>query len=72
MNVFDMRENLKLRQAIWDLYCAIEFFVDQTDTSKFYENAFGVSWRRRFQVVSLQVPIPSVPPPKQRPGGGKR
>lgn len=78
LNVFDMRENAKLRQAIWELYCAVEFFVDQSDTVKFYENAFGVSWRRRFQAVTVQIPVPVMPgpppapPPKQRPGGGKR
>lgn len=78
LNVLDMRENPKLRQAIWELYCAVEFFVDNSDTIKFYENAFGVSWRRRFQVATIQIPVPGMPgppqapPPKQRPGGGKR
>lgn len=78
LSVLDMRENPKLRQAIWELYCAVEFFVDQSDTAKFYENAFGVSWRRRFQAVTVQIPVPvmpgppQAPPTKQRPGGGKR
>ena len=78
LKVLDLRQNPKLRHAIWDLYCAVEFFVDQSgDTSKFYENAFGVSWRRRFQVLQAQLqlaPMPPQPPPQQkpRPGGGKR
>ena len=80
LNVFDMRREPKLRNAIWQLYCAVEFFIDQAaDTSKFYENAFGVSWRRRFQVLQAQLqfgPAPAPPPgrpqPRPRPGGGKK
>ncbi len=65
-----------MRQAIWELYCAVEFFVDQSgDTAKFYENAFGVSWRRRFQVLQAQLALAPSPPEQQqrrRPGGGKK
>lgn len=75
LKVLDMRKAPDLRKVMWELYCAVEFFVDQAaDTSKFYENAFGVSWRRRFQSVTLQLPIPGPIPEqhKPRPGGGKR
>lgn len=81
LKIFDMRSAPKLRQAIWQLYCQVEFFIDlSTDTSKFYENAYGVSWRRRFQVLQAQfqlAPVPGSPPPgapqpRPRPGGGKR
>lgn len=79
LKILDMRTQPKLQQAIWELFCAVEFFVDQAaDTSKFYENAFGVSWRRRFQLLQAQlqlVPGPQPPapqPPQPRPGGGKR
>lgn len=74
LDVFDMRQNPKLRQVIWEPYCAVEFFIDQTDTAKFYENAYGVSWRRRYQTFQMQipVPIPGMPPapqPQKQPGG---
>lgn len=78
LTVVDMRKHGELRKKVWELYCAVEFFVDQSgDTAKFYENAFGVSWRRRFQVLSAQLqfaPVPpgAPPPQKPRPGGGKR
>jgi len=65
LNVFDMRQDSKLQDLIWELYCAVEFFIDQTDTAKFYENAYGVSWRRRFAVsqqLAIQLPVP--PPPQ--------
>jgi Serine dehydrogenase proteinase len=67
LNVFDMRQDPKLRDLIWELYCALEFFIDNTDTAKLYENACGVSWRRRFAVSQqLAIPIP-VPPSPQPP-----
>src|SRR5437667_1300524 len=80
LKILDMRSVPKLRQAIWQLYCQVEFFVDMSaDTSKFYENAYGVSWRRRFQLLQAQLqfgptpaPPPGAPEPKRRPGGGKR
>lgn len=76
LKIRDLRKEPKLRQAVWELHCQVEFFVDASDTAKFFENAFGVSWRRRFQSVALQIPIPvpaPPPPPKPpRPGGGKR
>jgi len=68
LNVFDTRQDPKLRDLIWELYCAVEFFIDQTDTAKLYENAYGVSWRRRFAVSQqLSIPIP-IPPFPQPPG----
>lgn len=67
LNVFDMRQDSKLRDLIWELYCAVEFFIDQTDTAKFYENGYGASWRRRYAVsqqLAIQLPVP---PPTQPP-----
>jgi len=81
LNVLDMRNDsndLKLRDLIWDLYCAVEFFIDRTDTAKFYENGYSVSWRQRFAVsqqLAIPIPIPQFPqspPSPQEPdqGGG--
>jgi len=76
LKILDMREHQNLRQAVWELYAAVECFIDQSgDTAKFYENAFGVSWRRRYQVVQAQIalaPVQQPRGPKNRPGGGKR
>ena len=79
LNVFDMRQDPKLRDLIWELYCAVEFFVDNTDTAKLYENDYGVSWRRRFAVsqqLAIPIPMPQFPqpsPPPQEPEpGGQR
>jgi len=77
LNIFDMRQDAKLRDLIWELYCAVEFFIDASDTAKFYENAYGVSWRRRFTVsqqLAIQLPMPQPPqpplPPEEPKQGG--
>lgn len=66
LNVLDMRQDPKLRDLIWELYCAVEFFIDNTDTAKLYENDYGASWRRRFAVsqqLAIQLPVPPSPQP---------
>jgi ClpP class serine protease len=77
LKVVDTRATPKVRAAIWELFCAVEFFTDMSgDTAKFYENAFGVSWRRRFQIIQAQLALgqpgqqPQIPGPG--PGGGKK
>ena len=76
LNVFDTRKDLKLRDLIWELYCAVEFFIDRTDTAKFYENGYGVSWRQRFAVsqqLAIPIPVPQFPqspPSPQEPEPG--
>lgn len=65
LKVVDMRSEPELRKRIWELYCDVEFFVDHTNTAKFYENAYGVSWRRQFQVQQLEIQIPVQPVPPQ-------
>lgn len=72
LNVLDLREHSELRDLFGELWAEIEWFIDSTDTAKFFENAYGVAFRRRFQIqqqISLQLPIvpapqlPESPPP---------
>ena len=60
VQVVDLREDSTLRSLLSELWSEVEFFVDSTDTAKFFENAYGVGFRRRFQVqqqISLQLPV---------------
>jgi len=67
VKVFDLREVPSLRELYTELWAEVEWFVENTDTAKFFENAYGVGFRRRFQVqqqVNLQLPIVAPPPPQ--------
>jgi len=68
LSVVDLRDHARLRDLYQELWAEVEWFVDSTDTIKFFENAYGVGFRRRFQQqqVSFQLPIP-IPLP-QPPG----
>ena len=72
--VLDLRDHPALRDLFTELWEEVEWFVENSDTAKFFENAHGVSFRRRFQTqqqISLQIPqvIPIQPPqqPSQQP-----
>lgn len=61
LKVVDLRGDVELRQLYNELWTEVEWFVDSTDTYKFFENAYGVGFRRRFQVqqqLMFQLPIP--------------
>lgn len=72
-HVVDLRDDKTLRDLIGELWAEIEWFVESTGTSKFFENAYGVGFRRSFQVqqvASFQFPFPlpqpgPQPPPQQ-------
>jgi len=71
-HVLDLRDDQKLRDLIGELWAEIEWFVESTGTSKFFENAYGVGFRRAFQVQQVATfpfpfPIPQQPqqPPQQ-------
>lgn len=67
LRVVDLREDDRLQALYGELWAEVEWFVDNTDTAKFFENAHGVAFRRRFQIqqqVSLQLPVIPVPQPQ--------
>ncbi len=58
-----------LRDLIGELWAEVEWFVENSGTSKFFENAYGVGFRRMFQQiqqVGFQFPFP-IPQPPQAP-----
>lgn len=63
--VLDLRTNPVLRDLIGELWAEIEWFVDNTGTAKFFENAYGVAFRRTFQVQQqvgfFPFPVPQPP-----------
>lgn len=67
-NILDLREDTEFRELVSELWAEVEWFVETTGTSKFFENAYGVGFRRAFQ-QTLQVgpfpfPIPQPPAPQ--------
>ena len=67
--VLDLKDNPDLRSLIGELWAEIEWFIENSNTAKFFENAYGVAFRRAFQVqqVSFQIPFVPVPPPTPAP-----
>jgi hypothetical protein len=63
-NIVDMRSDPDLRVLVTELWTEIEYFVEATGTSKFFENAYGVGIRRVFQQVQQ---IQLIPSPQQEP-----
>ena len=65
----------ELRDLIGELWAEVEWFIETSGTSKFFENAYGVGFRRMFQQmqqVGFQFPFPppqppQVPPPQPTP-----
>jgi hypothetical protein len=71
-----LREHADLRELISELWAEIEFFVDNSNTAKFFENAYGVAFRRQFQAqqqIRFQIPFIRMPQlhPLQPPGPPK-
>ena len=69
-NIFDLREHPELRELISELWAEIEWFVDSTNTVKFFENAYGVAFRRQFQIqqqIGFQIPFIPMPQPQPQP-----
>jgi len=64
--VVDLKDHPELRELITELWAEIEWFVESTGTSKFFENAYGVGFRRAFQVqqqiAAIPFPFPMPPP----------
>jgi hypothetical protein len=68
-HIVDLRDDPDLREMIGELWAEIEWFVESTGTSKFFENAYGVGFRRTFQQIQqigLQLPFP-IPQPAPQP-----
>ncbi len=56
--ILDLKDDPELRGFIGELWGEIEWFVDQTNTAKFFENAYGVGFRRGVQIQIQQQVIP--------------
>lgn len=67
VKVLDMRQDARLRELVWRLYCAIDLYFDRTPAVKLFENAHGVSWARNVieQVTIIPTPPATLPPQQQ-------
>lgn len=83
-HVIDLKDDPDLRVLVSELWAEVEYFVENTGTAKFFENAYGVNFRRAFQVIQqpmfFQMPMqppqpqpapapPPAQPPATQPGG---
>ncbi len=67
-HVVDMRDDPELRDLVRELWAEVEWFVEVSGTSKFFENAYGVAFRRTFQVqqvAAFPFPFPFPQPAPQ-------
>lgn len=71
LNIFDMRQDQRLRDLVWQLYCCVELYFDRGPSYKLFENAYGVSWARNIREIPIQIPLAGIPtqpqPPPQQP-----
>ncbi|HTQ59584.1 MAG TPA: hypothetical protein VMI32_05145 [Candidatus Solibacter sp.] len=71
--VFDLRSDQVLRDLVSELWAEIEWFIEMSGTAKFFENAYGVAFRRAFQVqqqfgvMPFPFPLPQPPPAQPAP-----
>lgn len=63
LSIFDMRQDPRLRDLLWQLYCCVELYFDRTASYKLFENAYGVSWARNIREIAVQIPLPGIPAP---------
>lgn len=70
-HIVDLKDLPDLRNLIGELWAEVEWFVESTGTSKFFENAYGVGFRRAFQqtlqVGAFPFPFPVPQPPQPAP-----
>jgi Serine dehydrogenase proteinase len=68
--VVDLKDDAELRDIVGELWAEVEWFVEATGTAKFFENAYGVGFRRTFQILqqapAFPIPIP-LPQPAPQP-----
>lgn len=57
-HIMDLKNDSALRDLIGELWAEVEWFIESTGTSKFFENAYGVGFRRAFQIQQQIAPIP--------------
>lgn len=74
LNVTDMDTVPRLRDLVWQLYCAIEFHFDKSTAVKLFENSRGVSYQRNVTLAEINIPLglplpiqPNPPPVLQNP-----
>jgi hypothetical protein len=69
-HVIDLKDDTELRDLVGELWAEIEWYVEISGTSKFFENAYGVAFRRAFQtqqVAAFPFPFPIPQPPHPAP-----
>jgi hypothetical protein len=59
IKVDDLRDDLKLRDKIWELYCVLEILLDRSPIIKLYENSNGVFLAKN--IPFQPVVIPNIP-----------
>lgn len=59
--ISDLRNDTRLRDLIWQLWCAVYHLFRNSPKTKIFENAYGVNWGR--DVIVQPVPAPSPAPP---------
>ncbi|MFA5020528.1 MAG: hypothetical protein WC517_00470 [Patescibacteria group bacterium] len=59
IRISDLRDNLPLREKIWELYCILEIMLDRSPIIKLYENSNGVFLAKN--IPFQQIMIPQVP-----------
>ena len=69
LKVLDLRTNLPLRQAVWELWCAVDLTMRNTPTVKLYENGQGhrVVVRSEQQAILALGQPPALPVPPTTP-----
>ncbi len=66
--ILDLREHPNLRNLISELWAEVQWFTENTGTAKLFENAYGVAFRRTFQIQQpLVQAVPLFPMPPQPP-----
>ena len=73
--VVELRSDQVLRDLILELWAEIEWFIETSGTAKFFENAYGVAFRRAFQIQQqvgvfpfpFPLPQPAPQPPQPAP-----
>lgn len=59
IKVDDLRDNIPLRDKVWELYCVLEILLDRSPIIKLYENSNGVFLAKN--IPFQQVVIPHIP-----------
>jgi serine dehydrogenase proteinase len=68
-HVVDLKYDPELRDLVGELWAEIEWFIETASAAKFFENAYGVGFHRKFQIqqqIATFLPFP-LPQPGPQP-----